>query len=71
MCQGDKMAQPVICLKMHMPGANNEYWRQEEFDTVGIDHIRDDGSYADAANWYFTENTIRREQGFYWRAKYA
>lgn len=54
-----------------MPGANNEYWRQEEFDTVGIDHIRDDGSYADAANWYFTENTIRREQGFYWRAKYA
>ena len=54
-----------------MPGANNEYWRQEKFDTVGIDHIRDDGSYADAANWYFTENTIRREQGFYWRAKYA
>lgn len=54
-----------------MPGANNERWKQEEFDTVGIDHIRDDGSYADAANWYFTENTIRREQGFYWRAKYA
>ena len=38
-----------------MPGANNEYWRQEEFDTVGINHVRDDGSYADAANWYFTE----------------
>ena len=54
-----------------MPGANNEYWRQEEFDTVGINHVRDDGSYADAANWYFTENTIRREQGFFWRAKYA
>ncbi len=47
-----------------MPGANNEYWRQEEFDTVGIDHIRDDGSYADAANWYFTENTIRANKVF-------
>ena len=54
-----------------MPGANNEYWRQEEFETVGINHVRDDGSYDDAENWYFTENTIRREQGFYWSAKYA
>ena len=25
-----------------MPGANNEYWRQEEFDTVGINHVRDE-----------------------------
>lgn len=38
--------------------------RQEELDTIGIDHIRQDGTYANASEWYFTENSLRAEQGF-------
>lgn len=38
--------------------------RQEELDTIGIDHIRQDGTYANASEWYFTENSLRVEQGF-------
>ncbi len=52
-----------------MNGADNEYWTQEEFDTVGIDYVRDDGTYADASNWYFTENSLRSEHGYSQRVK--
>ncbi len=38
-----------------------EYYSQEEYDTIGINHIRDDDTYADASNWWFTENALRYE----------
>lgn len=53
-----------------MNGGDNKRWRQEEYDTVGIDHNRDDGSYANASEWHFTENSLRRELGFNIRVRY-
>ena len=34
------------------------------YDNGYIDHIRQDGTYANASEWYFTENSLRAEQGF-------
>ncbi len=55
-----------------MYGGDEEYTRQEELDTVGLNHYRDDEkqSYANAYDWIFTENTLRRELGHCDRVRY-
>lgn len=43
---------------------------QEELDVVGIRYTRPDGTIGDADTWYFTQNSLRRENGFKERVRY-
>ena len=42
----------------------------EELATTGMSYTRPDGTYADAANWVTTENSLREEHGYRRRVKY-
>ena len=53
-----------------MSGGKKDRGRQEEFDTTGINHVRDDGTYANANEWWFTENSLRRENHLRERYRY-
>ncbi len=48
----------------------SDSYRMEELATTGISYIRPDGTWADAANWFTTENSLRKECGYGRRVKY-
>lgn len=57
-------------MKGYYADNSNDWWWQEELDTVGINYIRTNGTYSNANTWYFTENALRREHGLYERVRY-
>jgi len=56
-----------------MVNGDNKYWKQEEYDTVGINYSYEENGvtkYAYPLGGYFTENSLRKENGLPIRINY-